>query len=309
MREFLYTVTAEDVAEGLDVKDIIRKKFTFSSRLRSKIKRNHTVWLNDTDTPVWISPKEGDVVKVAIPDETSYFEPEPVPIWPLYEDQDLLIINKPAGYTVHPTRGHQNGTIANGVAQYMLDTNQSFKIRFINRLDMETSGVLLLGKNQLAQGELMKQMKQGTVTKIYRAFVRGIPEKSHGIIDSPLAYNGDGSLKRVVSDEGKASETHYRVLETFPHPSFPGADPAGYAYVELDLKSGRTHQIRVHMSSIGHPVVGDSLYGLEEPDLIQRQALHAYQSAFAHPATGQALDLIAPLPKDMEDLLTKLRQE
>ena len=339
MREFKYTITAADIEEGLDIRTIMRRQFSFSARLRSKIKRNRTVYMNGEQTPVWISPKEGDVLTVAIPDETSYFEPEDVPVLPLYEDEDLLVVNKPAGYTVHPTRGHKSGTMANGVAKYMLDTGQSFKIRFINRLDMETSGVLLLGKNQLSQGELMKQMKADTVTKLYRAIVHGIPEESQGIIDEALAYHRDGSLKRVVEDDGKPSETHYRVIESFPAIPGAGEDDAlaqAFSLVELDLKTGRTHQIRVHMAHIGCAVVGDSLYGeIENPELhelppaaedeeinyrdlpprvsvdaalIGRQALHSYFTAFDHPVTGKRIEVTAPLPEDMAQLLEKLRQ-
>jgi 23S rRNA pseudouridine1911/1915/1917 synthase len=345
MREFKYTVTAADIEEGLDIRTILRRRFTFSARLRSKIKRNRTVYRNGEQTAVWITPEEGDEIMVAIPDETSYFEPEDVPIYPLFEDEDLLIINKPAGYTVHPTRGHKSGTIANGVAQYMLDTDQSFKIRFINRLDMETSGVLLLGKNQLAQGEVMKQMKADTVTKLYRAIVHGIPEEPQGVINEALAYHRDGSLKRVVEDDGKPSETHYRVIETFP--AVPGAEEddalaQAFSLVELDLKTGRTHQIRVHMAHIGCPVAGDSLYGeILNPEqhelppkaetteesgeqeinyrdlpprisvdapLIGRQALHSYFTAFDHPVSGERIEVTAPLPDDMVQLLEQLRQ-
>ena len=134
MRDFKYTVTEKDYIEKLPIRELIKREFNFSSRLRTKIKKNKSVFLNDTSVPWWITPKPGDKLLILLPDETSYFEPANVPIIPLFEDNDLLIINKPAGYVVHPTNGYTENTIANGVAQYMIDTNQSFKIRFINGL-------------------------------------------------------------------------------------------------------------------------------------------------------------------------------
>lgn len=358
MRKFDYTVTENDVSEALDIKALVRQRFTFSARLRSKIKRNKTVFLNGEVAPVWITPKVGDTITVAIPDEESYFAPEDIPFQVLYEDEDLLIIDKPAGYVVHPTKGHVTGTIANGVAHYMENTEQRFKIRFINRLDMDTSGVLLLGKNQLAQGELMKQMKADRVEKTYLAIVHGAFEgtataqidtglwekatkngsqpfadanvlPSAGVIDLPLGYREGEGLKRIIDPGpgGKSSETHYRMLESFSLPAseLPSASTAGkeatsatvnrdtprnaaaFSMVELQLKSGRTHQIRVHMAAIGHSLVNDFLYGEEEPGLIPRQALHAMRIAFDHPVSKERLTLEAPLPEDFRALLSHLR--
>lgn len=304
-RKFEYTVTEDDVKKELSIRELLRRNFTFSSRLRTKIKKNKSVYLNEEEIPVWITPKAGDKITVAIPEESSYFVPENIPIVPVFEDEDLLIINKPAGYIVHPTNGQPNHTIANGVAQYMLDTNQNFKIRFINRLDMDTSGLLALGKNSHVQDDFVKQAKRGGVHKGYVAIVEGIIDEEDGIIDLPLGRPDNESIRRGVVEGGKPSITHYKVLERFD---------SGYTMVRLRLETGRTHQIRVHMSYIGHPLVGDWLYnGQEQPDqrgdslLIKRQALHAQYLSFNHPITGKLLELEAPLPEDMLSLIEKIK--
>lgn len=296
-REFKYTVTKEDHEQELSVRELLRRRFSFSSRLRTKIKKNKTVYLNGDQTPVWIAPKTGDEITVCIPEETSWFPPEDIPIDPVYEDEDLLIINKQAGYTVHPTNGRPDHTIANGVAQYMLDTHQSFKIRFINRLDMDTSGILALGKNSHAQDDFVKQSKRDNVHKGYIAVVDGIINEEEGTIDAPLGRPVNEPVKRGVVEGGRPSVTHYKVVERF--------DP-GYTLVRLKLETGRTHQIRVHMAFIGHPVVGDRLYG-KQSDFISRQALHAEKLSFDHPVTKKHLDLEAPLPDDMIQLIRHLK--
>ena len=311
MREYTYTVTAEDVAESLTVKDLLRRRFSFSSRLRSKIKRDRAVFLNGKETVVWIVPDEGDVLTVKVEEAESHFEPQDIPVVPLYEDEDLLLIDKPAGYVCHPTKSHYNGTMANGVAKYMLDTGQNFKIRFINRLDMDTSGVLALGKNSHAQADLVKQMKRDSVEKIYRAIVCGAfpADVTEGTVDLPIGYDPEGGIGRVITKDGKPSVTHYRVLRTIP-----STDPnTGWSLVELRLESGRTHQIRVHMAHIGHPVLGDPLYGEPDPvlpgetePLIRRQALHAYSLSFDQPVTGERITCTAPLPEDMRNAWERL---
>lgn len=296
--KFIYTVTAEDEAEALSYKEVIRKNFTFSSRLMTKLKQNELVFINGEAVKMYKAAKEGDIISVTLPEEKSDFIPEPIEITPVYEDDDLLIINKQPGFVVHPTKGHPVHTIANGIMQYMLDTDQSFKIRFINRLDMNTSGLLAVAKNSHSQDEFTKQMKLNKVEKRYVAIVKGILENDHGTIDAPLGRPDPESVERGVMADGYPSVTHYTVLERYPK---------GYSLVELLLETGRTHQIRVHMSYIGHPVLGDHLYGGENPWLIERQALHARRLAFNHPVTGRHMELEAPLPQDMLSAIEKLR--
>lgn len=295
---FEHIVTAEEEKEGLSYKEIVRNNFTFSSRLMTKLKKQELVFINGKPLRMWLPAKEGDVLVICLPEEKSDFIPEPIAVNPVYEDNDLLIINKQPGFVVHPTKGHPVHTMANGIMQYMLDTNQSFKIRFVNRLDMNTSGLLVVAKNSHSQDELTKQMKENIIQKRYVALVKGIVEKDKGTIDAPLGRPDPERVERGVMEGGYPSVTHYTVLERYSK---------GYSLVELLLETGRTHQIRVHMSHIGHPVLGDHLYGGENPWLIERQALHAYKLSFNHPVTGEFMELEAPMPEDMKETIEKLK--
>ncbi|WP_130863919.1 RluA family pseudouridine synthase [Bacilliculturomica massiliensis] len=294
-RTFVYTIKEGD--EGLKVKELLRRRLGFSSRLMRKLKVQGGVELNGCFVRLYEKGRPGDLLTVTMPEERSQFEPENIRINVLYEDDDLLFINKQPGMVVHPTKGHVDHTIANGLMQYMLDTDQSFKIRFINRLDMDTSGVLLIGKNSHCQDDFAKQAAENRVEKKYTAVVRGVMEEEEGTVDLPIALEQEDHVRRAVRQDGYPSVTHYRVLERY----------LGYTLVELLLETGRTHQIRVHMAHIGHPVVGDILYGKQEDLLIDRQALHAKSLSLLHPVTRSPLTVEAPLPEDMICLIEKLR--
>ena len=298
MSEFKYRVTKED--HDLPVKKLVRTKFTFSSRLMTKLKKNNLIFLNGKPVQGWITPAEGDLISVKMPVERSNFPAEDIPISPVYEDDDLMIINKQPGITVHPTKGHPVHTLANGIMKYMEDTNQMFKIRFINRLDMDTSGLIAVGKNSHAQDDLVKQMQANTIRKRYIAIVNGIVDKDDFTINLPIGRPDPDDVRRYVTEEGYPSVTHVHVLKRYPKDS-------GYTLVELLLETGRTHQIRVHMTHLGHPLVGDELYGGNNPDLINRQALHSYRLTFCHPVTGKEITVTAPLPEDMNQVIEKLK--
>lgn len=295
MTEFKYIVTEED--QDLDVKGILRQHFQFSARMRNRIKREKLVYLNDQQTPGWIPVSPGDTITIRLPEETSDFVPESIPISIVYEDDSLLIINKQPGLVVHPTKGHPQHTLANGIMKYMLDSGQNFKIRFMNRLDMDTSGIVAVAKNSHCQASFMRQGQAGQVEKRYLAIVKGLVESDQGTIDLPIGKPDPDRVERWVMEDGAPSITHYRVLERYE---------AGYSLVELTLETGRTHQIRVHMAYIGYPIVSDHLYGETNPFLIERQALHAAKLALAHPVTGKPLTFEASLPADMERLLSML---
>lgn len=302
MPKFRYIVTEED--KDLPIKTIIRRRFNFSSRLLSKLKFQHLVFLNGEEVAGWITPNIGDEVSVKLPEEKSDFPAEDIPIYPVFEDDDLLIINKQPGVTVHPTKGHPSHTIANGLMTYMEKTHQSFKVRFVNRLDMDTTGLLIIAKNSHAQDEVTKQMKAKTTEKRYMAIVNGIIYDDQFTIDLPIGRPDPDNVARAVMDQGGyPSITHVKVLERFPDKM---NSDKGYTMVELLLETGRTHQIRVHMSHIGHPLVGDFLYGGENPTLIDRQALHSYKLAINHPVTGERLVLEAPLPDDFIKVIEKI---
>ena len=185
MTEFIHKVTKED--EGMEVREIMRTYFDFSARLRNKIKREKLVMLNDEQTPGWIKPEVGDVIRIDLPEEKSHFEPQPIPLDPVYEDDDLLIINKQPGLIVHPTKGHPTGTVANALMYYMEHTGKPFKIRFVNRLDMDTSGLLVVAKNAYCQNDYTHQMKANLVRKRYVAIVKDIVESDSGTISSDQA--------------------------------------------------------------------------------------------------------------------------
>ena len=305
MREYKYILTKDD--EGSELKDLLKSNFKFSARLRAKIKREKLLFLNGEEAIPWLSGDEGDVLSVRIPSETSSFEPENIPVSVIYEDEDILAINKQPGYICHPTKGHPNHTMANGIMKYVLDTNQEFKIRFINRLDMDTSGILMIAKNTHSQADFMNRQKYSE--KRYIAIVNGFLENENGIIDLPIGRPDPERVERGVMTEeegGLPSLTHYKVLDRYSQKT-AGGETRDYTLVEVLIKTGRTHQIRVHMSYIGHPVLGDYLYGGENVNLIERQALHAYRLAFDHPVTGKRIKLEAPLPDDILETIRKLK--
>lgn len=296
MREFSFTVSKEE--EGMAIKKILKRNFNFSSRLFARLKAQKRVFLNGIPLEGWMNPREGDRIVAIMPEEASHFPEEDIPVDPLYEDQDLLIINKPAGFTVHPTKGRPAHTMANGIQKYMRESGEKYKIRFVNRLDMDTSGILVIAKNSHAQDNMTGQMHTGEIHKYYQAIVIGNVEQDQFTIDLPIEKPDPDRPDRAIAPEGRGRRciTHVRVLKRF----------SKYTLVCLLLETGRTHQIRVHMSHIGHPVAGDNLYGGDRPWLIGRQALHACRIEFRHPAENRMLTIEAPLPEDMKKMLEKI---
>lgn len=303
-REFTFTIKKED--EGMGIRRMLKKNLDFSSRLLAKMRAEHLVFLNDEVLQGWMTPKEGDVIRAVLPEERSGFTPEEIPFSVVYEDQDLLIVDKPSGYTVHPTKGHPDHTIANGIQKYMMDRGDSWKIRFVNRLDMDTSGLLIVGKNSHAQDELIRQMQNNKIEKRYCAIVSGIIEEDEFTIDEPIGMPDPDLPNRAVMESGRPSITKVRVLERI-QPASP--EDCAHTYVELRLLTGRTHQIRVHLSYIGHPICGDPLYGGTDRDKINRQALHARMLKFKHPAEDRTVTVTSEMPEDMKNLLSSFHAE
>lgn len=327
MAKFTYIVKESD--RELSIKELLSRNFSFSSRFMTKLKQNRLIFLNGESMPGWVLPNPGDVITVVTPEETSDFPPEAIPISIVYEDDDLLVINKQPGIVVHPTKGKPCHTIANGLMKRMLDKGESYKIRFVNRLDMNTSGLLIVAKNSYAQDNLTKQMKTDHIQKKYMAIVSGVMAQDSGTIDLPLGRPDPNEVERwvvPVEEGGYPSVTHFKVLKRFKKNTL----------VELQLETGRTHQIRIHLAYIGHPIEGDHLYCHGDPfeyrrihgdprpsldgspgprmetnpeivsDIINRQALHAFSLTFKHPVTGERLHLEAPLPDDMKRALAYL---
>ena len=294
MTQFRHIVTSED--DGKEVRQITREYFDFSARLRNRIKREKLTMNNGEYAEGWHKVSEGDIISITLPDEHSSFPPEDIPIDIVFEDDDLMVINKQPWIVVHPTKGHPAGTIANALSYYMELTGNIFKIRFVNRLDRDTSGLLLVAKNAYCQNHITNQMRKGLIHKKYIAIVKGDVVSDSGTIDLPIGRPDPEDIRRGVTEDGAPSVTHYKVLEHLKD----------HTLVELLLETGRTHQIRVHMSHIGHPVAGDTLYGGDDPELIDRQALHAAGLSLIHPITKEPVEFQAPLPDDMQEAIRTL---
>ena len=214
----------------------------------------------------------------------------------IYEDEALLIIDKPAGIPVHPSIIHFEDSLSNGVKYYFDTINLHKKIRPVNRLDRNTSGIVIFAKNEYIHDMLSKQMQNKQFKKEYIAICEGIFDKKQDTINAPIARKADSIIERCVSPNGDVAITHYSVLKEFCK------NNETFSEVLVNLETGRTHQIRVHMAYIWHPIVGDSLYG-NESDLITRQALHAYKVEFIHPITNKKMEIQSVIPKDMGILL------
>ncbi len=299
--DITYECTEKDA--GLLVKEILRSRIGISSRLMKKLKPLEGISVNGERTSVRRRVEPGDVVAVSYPDEESYFEPQDIPLDVVFEDEDLLVVNKQAGLIVHPTHNFQDGTLANALTFRMEQRGEKYKLRFVNRLDMNTSGLLIVAKNAYCQDFLSKEMSENRVDKRYIAIVHGITDPE-GTIDLPIKKDPDHKARRMVSPDGYPSVTHYKTLETFDIKD--SGRISGYSMVELKLDTGRTHQIRVHMTHIGHPLVGDELYAQlygydTDPEWMPRQALHAASLKFRHPADGRTVSVSAELPSDMKN--------
>lgn len=285
---FNYTIQENDRT----VKGIMRENLNFSARLSKKLEISNEILLNGKTVKLNKSVFKGDVLTVGFPDETDEYESVKMQLDILYEDSSMLIVNKPAFMVVHPTRTHQDDTLANGVRYYFDKNGIKRKIRLVNRLDMNTTGIVIIAKNSYVHNELSEQMKAGTVDKYYYAVVEGILENDEGIVDKPIARLNPDDIKRVVDDSGKQCITLYKAEKKLNNMTL----------VKLKLETGRTHQIRVHMNYLGHPVVGDTLYG-SESEYIKRQALHCCEMSFIHPASKEPFTVKCQLPHDMAALI------
>lgn len=283
--------------ENLTLKEVLLDKLNFSVRSLSKMKRYKTVKVNNTYIRPADKINKGDLIEVRIDEDMADFKPQDLKLSILYDDFDIIMVNKPPFMVVHPTKSHYENTIANGVTHYIMEKDEKVKVRFVNRLDMNTSGLVIVAKNPYAQFVLSSDMKDNKVEKIYIAVVKGVVESDFGTINEPIYRPTDDSIKRIVHEDGQPSVTHFEVVERLKDATV----------LKLKLETGRTHQIRVHLNHIGHGIIGDELYGYVDENLIKRQALHAYSLKFKQPRTRENLEFNAPLPKDMEELIEKLK--
>lgn len=283
--------------ENLTLKEVLLDKLNFSVRSLSKMKRYKTVKVNNEYIKPSEKIKKGDLIEVKIEEDMANFKPQNLELPILYDDFDIIMVNKPPFMVVHPTKSHFENTIANGVTHYIIEKNEKVKVRFVNRLDMNTSGLVIVAKNPYAQFVLSSDMKEDKVEKMYIAVVKGIVKEDFGTISEPIYRPTDDSVKRIVHEDGQPSVTHFEVVERLKDATV----------LKLKLETGRTHQIRVHLNHIGHGIIGDELYGHVDETLINRQALHAFSLKFKQPRTRENLEFKAPLPRDMEELIEKLR--
>lgn len=246
----------------------------------------------------------GDILEICLTEQGSSenIVPKELQLDILYEDEDILVVNKPYDTPIHPSVNNYNNTLANGVVHYYQQQNKPYIFRCINRLDRDTTGVTILAKNLISASILSKRMKERGLSRTYVAFVEGIT-KEEGTIDLPIGREEGTIIKRKIDEkEGKHAITHYCKLEELQ------VEGKAVSVVALQLETGRTHQIRVHMASIGHPLLGDFLYN-ESNHMLTRQALHVALCAFYHPITGEYKRITAPLPKDMEMLMQRSSNE
>ncbi len=249
-------------------------------------------------------PKTGDWVEIAVPKAREIdIEAENIPLDIVYEDSCMLVVNKPQGMVVHPAAGNYSGTLVNALLHYCPDTlsgiNGEKRPGILHRIDKDTSGLLLVAKNDTAHRSLSEQIKAHSLTREYRALVHGNIKSDSGTIDAPIGRHPSDRKKMTITDKNSRSAvTHWRVIERF----------SGYTYISCRLETGRTHQIRVHMSKNGHPIVGDKTYGIKDKFNLKGQLLHACRIGFIHPESGEYMEFMRDVPDYFQEVLDKLRR-
>lgn len=299
-----FTIVIEDPAdEGIRIDKYLATALPEKSRSHyQKAIDNGLVLVNGKNVKSKYQTRIGDEILVSIePLKEIDILPEDIPIEILYEDEDVIVVNKPKGMVVHPAPGHYSGTLVNALMFHCKDSlsgiNGEIRPGIVHRIDMNTTGSLLVCKNDKAHNDIAAQIKVHSVNRIYKGIVLGNFKDEEGTINAPIGRNPKDRKKMAVVPNGREAVTHFKVLEQFK----------GYSFVEFKLETGRTHQIRVHMSHIGHPLLGDDVYGKPLKNLIG-QTLHAQTLGFIQPTTGQYVEVNAPLPAYFEDLLAKYRK-
>lgn len=280
------------------VKQVLKEHFEISDRLLLKLKKNQRIFLNNKKVFVNATVNINDIVLVDLDfkEETENIHPTEMKLDILYEDDSLLIINKPFGIPVHPSILHFEDSLSNGVKFYFNSINLYKKIRPVNRLDKDTSGIVIFAKNEYIQEALIRQMKNNTFIKEYLSILEGHLEMPYGTIDVPIARKDGSIIEREINSNGEKAVTHYELIKSFHK------NDKELSLVKFTLETGRTHQIRLHSKYINHSILGDSLYG-NSSGLISRQALHAYKITFVHPVSRKTICLETDLPDDMKKII------
>ncbi|GIQ67937.1 RluA family pseudouridine synthase [Xylanibacillus composti] len=302
LESYAWDAAEEEAGERIDK--------IIASRLDDRTSRSQVQqWIKEGAVTVHGQPVKsnyklapGDVIEVVVPEpEGIEAEPENIPLQIAYEDSDVIVVNKPRGMVVHPSYGHPRGTLVNALLHHCKDLSGIGGVMrpgIVHRIDKDTSGLIMVAKNDQAHASLSAQLKEHSVVRKYYAIVHGVLPHKEGTIDAPIGRSSeDRKLYRVTEKNAKHAVTHFVVAEQF----------AEYALLELQLETGRTHQIRVHMKFIGHPLVGDPVYGRSKGLKMDGQALHAAVLGFKHPVSGEYLEFQADMPGDMEQLLHILR--
>lgn len=303
MNEIVMEITPEMEGERID-KCISNYLESLSRSYIQKIIKDGKAYVNDAVVKANYKVKVDDKVQFEIPDcEEPDIPPQDIPLDILYEDKDILIVNKPKDMVVHPASGHYEGTLVNAIMFHCKDElsgiNGVLRPGIVHRIDKDTTGSIIICKNDEAHRKIAQQLKEHSITRKYRAIVYGRIMEEEGTVNAPIGRHPTDRKKMAINEKnGKPAVTHYKVLERFDK----------YTYIECQLETGRTHQIRVHMTSIGHPLLGDEVYGNAKcPFKLEGQTLHAMTIGFIHPTTGEYVEYEAPLPEYFEHLLQILR--
>lgn len=303
MNEIVMEITPEMEGERID-KCISNYLESLSRSYIQKIIKDGKAYVNDAVVKANYKVKVDDKVQFEIPDcEEPDIPPQDIPLDILYEDKDILIVNKPKDMVVHPAPGHYEGTLVNAIMFHCKDElsgiNGVLRPGIVHRIDKDTTGSIIICKNDEAHRKIAQQLKEHSITRKYRAIVYGRILEEEGTVNAPIGRHPTDRKKMAINEKnGKPAVTHYKVLERFDK----------YTYIECQLETGRTHQIRVHMTSVGHPLLGDEVYGNAKcPFKLEGQTLHAMTIGFIHPATGDYVEYEAPLPEYFEHLLQILR--
>lgn len=304
-RELQYEVTAEE--DGLRLDQYIAGRCMDLSRsyIQKLIKESRVTINKNIQTKTKTAVQESDLVNVSLPDPKELeIKPQDIPLDILYEDNDVLVVNKPKGMVVHPAPGHYEDTLVNAVLYHCRDNlsgiNGVLRPGIVHRIDKDTTGALIVCKNDKAHQKIADQLREHTITRSYRAIVYNNFSEDEGMINAPIGRHPTNRKKRMVTEKNsKEAITHYKVLDHLNHK---------FNYIECRLETGRTHQIRVHMSHIGHPLLGDEVYGPVNSKFknLQGQTLHAATIGFIHPTTEEYMEFSAPLPDYFEKLLKTL---
>lgn len=301
MKEIEVIITKEQNRERLD-KLLLPVEADWSRTQIQNLMKQELILVNGEAVKSNYKASEGDVITIKIPDPEVYeIEAEDLQLEIVYEDADVAVINKPKGMVVHPAPGHLSGTLVNGLMHQIKDLsgiNGIMRPGIVHRIDKDTSGLLMVAKNDKAHQSLVDQLVAKSVTRKYTALVHGHIAHDKGTVDAPIGRDTRDRQSMNVVDKGKHAVTHFEVRERF----------GAYTLVECRLETGRTHQIRVHMKFIGHPLVGDPKYGPKKTMDIGGQALHAGVLGFIHPSSGEYLEFEVPLPEPFEQLLSELKK-